>query len=108
MTRTKRIDPFLLVLALAVAVVAWLMLNTGCRTCAPEIVYTPQPYPVPVPVTGEQLIICHAPTYEVCDQATAAERVKCVGRNHIALEVCHEQNVGEMEAHNAAVTVEDP
>ena len=81
---------------------------TGCATTCPppEVVTTPVVVEVPVAVRGVELVVCHAPTYQTCDQPTILGRVRCVGGNHQALEVCHQQNVDSIEAHNLAVAGE--
>ena len=93
------------VLALVIALSLWMMM-TGCATCPPaDVIVRPVEVLVPVPVTGEQLVICHAPTLKICDQPTIGEKVTCIGENVLRWVACHESNIGEMEAHNRAVTV---
>lgn len=76
----------------------------GCSSCPPpEVVVKPELVEVAVPMEGSPLPVCEEPGYEVCNQLEAADRVRCIGRNHQRLVVCHETNVDTMRSHNAAL-----
>jgi hypothetical protein len=95
------VDWWLVAIALAGAIVSWLML--GCATCDPIIVKEPVEVKIPVPVPPVPLFVEPAPIYEVCGQETAAARLVCVGRNIVKLREYARALLDEIEAHNAAV-----
>ena len=89
--------PFLLVIVALCAIVTC----TGCAStqCDPKIIY--QPVEVEVPVTEHVVLeLPPEPVFEMCDQETIKESLRCAGRNIEALKRYSEELKAVIEANN--------
>ena len=115
-------DWWMAALIIAGAVLFYVMLSTGCKTCPPQkVVKVPVEVQVPVPVNPEKIHVPEKPHPEICDDQNPRNRVcdqqdekdrldcmannilTCASRNVTKLRVFISRLVAEIEAHNAAI-----
>jgi hypothetical protein len=84
--------------------VVCVLVLAGCATCEPTVIKEPVEVRVPVYVPPEPFQVPAAPEYEACVQMDSRGLLACVGRNVVKLREHARLLLGEIEAHNAAVS----
>ncbi len=97
-----------LVIVAGIALMVFMLLASGCKTCEPEIVYQPVEVQVPVPIQPQPLQVAPVPQYENCSTGSDLEKVRCIGRNVEKLRDWAQRLLDELRAHNASVETGDP
>jgi len=97
-----------LLIGLALLCAIALLCLSGCKTCEPQIIYEPQPYPVVTYKTPPPLDLPEPPVMEKCGELQMPDKMLCVGTNIAALVRYSDELRITIESHNAALPEEDP